>query len=52
MSEQTFRVFTTTSIIDVKADDPRDARAKVKKDNPRANIVKVKVARDCERADA
>ena len=50
MSDQKFRVFTTTTIIDVSASDPRAARAKVKKDNPRANIVKVKLARETEKA--
>lgn len=52
MSDQTFRVFTTTTIIDVTADDPKAARAEVKRQNPRANIVKVKVVREPERSDA
>lgn len=52
MPDQTFRVFTTTSIIDVTASTPTAARAEVKKQNPRANIVKVKVVREPERSDA
>lgn len=45
MSDQTFRVFTTTSEYDILASSPAAARSEVKKRNPRANITKVKVVR-------
>lgn len=48
MIMQTFRVFTTTREIDIEAESPKDARAEVKRRDPRANIIKVKVVRAME----
>lgn len=41
-----FRVFTLSASFDVEADNPTEARAAMKKDHPRAKVVKVKVVRD------